>query len=198
MSRTCPSWPRRRLSSWPKPPSGRGSRTGAAFRRVRTLLGPTAEVVTPCRPEGQVRVRGRSASPYQTRVGRVRRSLVLSPAPRLLPDRGERPSSRAQQPLPAPLDQLFSALPVGPFSGRLANRADLDIRITRPRGTAGAGTRPPGQVAKITSATPRCAGTTYGITTWGYWWEFVGHIDCSWSGGVGYGGVTRYRQGHCR
>jgi hypothetical protein len=56
----------------------------------------------------------------------------------------------------------------------------------------------PGQVAKITSATPRCAGTTYGITIWGYWWEFVGHIDCDWSGGVGSGGVTRYRQGHLR
>lgn len=56
----------------------------------------------------------------------------------------------------------------------------------------------PGKVAKITSASPRCARTTYGITGWGYWWEFVRHVDCKWDGGVGYGGVTRWRKGHFR
>jgi hypothetical protein len=150
MSRTCPSWPRPRLSRWPKPPSGCGSCTGAAFRWVRTLLGLTAEVVTPCRPEGQVRVQGSSGEPAPDMGRRGRRSLVLSPQ-RLgcFPTEASDLLLELSEPLPAPLDQLFSALPVGPFSGRLANRADLDIPITRPRGTAGAGTRPPGQVAKI-------------------------------------------------
>src|ERR671919_1021882 len=55
-----------------------------------------------------------------------------------------------------------------------------------------------GDVARITEATPRCAGTTYGITGWGYWWEFVRHIDCQYTGGVGSRYVLRYRQGHFR
>jgi hypothetical protein len=55
-----------------------------------------------------------------------------------------------------------------------------------------------GQVAKITAATARCAGTTYRITSWGYWWDFVRHVDCQYAGGVGSRYVTRFRQGHFR
>ena len=55
-----------------------------------------------------------------------------------------------------------------------------------------------GDVARITYATPRCGGTTYGITSWGYWWGFVRHVDCQYAGGIGKRYVFRFRQGHFR
>lgn len=50
----------------------------------------------------------------------------------------------------------------------------------------------------VTSVNKRCTKTTYGITLYGAWWEFVGHTDCYYSGGIGKGQVMRGRQGHFR
>jgi hypothetical protein len=54
---------------------------------------PTAEVVTPCRPEGQVRVQGSSGEPAPD-MGRKGSPVTSaeSPAPWRPPDRDERPS----------------------------------------------------------------------------------------------------------
>jgi hypothetical protein len=56
-----------------------------------------------------------------------------------------------------------------------------------------------GQVQRwISSATPKCKGSTYGIYSAGFFWEFKGWVECRAGGGVGkaYDSVMRYRKGH--
>jgi hypothetical protein len=47
---------------------------------------------------------------------------------------------------------------------------------------------------RITSANPRCTGTTP-LGPWYLWWDFKGHIACWYGGGVGNTYVMRKRQG---
>ncbi len=47
---------------------------------------------------------------------------------------------------------------------------------------------------RITSANPRCTGTTP-LGPWYLWWDWKGHIGCWYGGGVGQSFVMRKRQG---
>jgi hypothetical protein len=109
------------LSRWPKPPSGCGSRTGAAFRWVRTLLGRRRRSSLRAGPKGRFGCRGALASPHQTWVGRVRRSLVLSPQ-RLggFPTEANDLLLELSEPLPGPLDQTLAPLDMTPSSDTAA------------------------------------------------------------------------------
>lgn len=52
----------------------------------------------------------------------------------------------------------------------------------------------------IVGTTPKCQRTSYKITNVGgvTGWEFIGHVDCQYAGGVGKGFVKRWREGHFR